>query len=277
MGIRNRQGGLWLAVAGAALLAGCNSNGSAPDDPVERLFSNHYQELVLAAGSHHAGCDLALAAKGPGGTKRDTLTTSVDVDKMGNYRLVHEDGSELIRVGLHTWQKDAEGAIAPIEAGANADLQRDTAAAEWRGLLAPIKDHVKLKATGSGTLGSRETTKYDLTFTPGGSGDGPKVEKGAGKIEVDSETGVPVKVSLTASWSAPAPEGGAGRVEYSLEKMECAVTKLGGVEPIVAPGSSIAAASPAPAESAAATATPKEEETKKPVAKPHGSKRHRRR
>lgn len=236
-----------LAIAGAL---GCSSSGPAADDPVSRLFENHYQEFVASAGAHHAGCDVAIRAKGDAGSKRDALTTSVDVDAQGGYRLVREDGSELIHVGLHAWSKSRDGKVEPRESGARSDLERDAAVAEWRTVLEPLRDRVRLKKTGSKKLGTRAVETWDLTLEPGGDKSGPKVEKGSGKLETDVQTGFPVRMELTASWSADAPGGAQGRVNFEIEKMGCAVTELGKVQKVDAPGETKATpveATPTPA------------------------------
>ena len=242
-----------VCAALAAVLAGCGSHGAGADDPVSRLFEDHYPEFVAAAKAHHAGCDLALSAKGTAGSKHDSLSTSVDVDANGSYRVVHDEGAELVRVGQRTWTRPKDGKAQALEAGAQADLARDAAVAEWRSVLEPLRSHVKLKAAGSGRLGSRPTEMYEISFDTSASGDAPKVEKGAGKFELDEETGFPVKVDLTLVWTAKGADG--TRVSYSLDKMGCAVTQLGAVAPIVPP-EPIPGASGQPVEAQTATPAP---------------------
>ena len=236
--------------------AACRSAGPSADDPVARLFEDHYPDFVASAGAHHAGCDVALKAKGDAGTKHDDMTTSIDVDASGNFRLTREDGSELIEVGLHAWSKARDGKLEKLEAGSRPDLERDAAAAQWRSVLEPMRDRIKLKKTGTKKLGLRPVEMWDFTLEAGDGNDAsaPKSEKGAGKIEIDEATGFPVRVDLTASWIAT-PPGGGGSVHYDLEKMGCAVTELGTVKPIESPGD--AKATPTPAPSATAKPSPK--------------------
>ena len=240
-----------LAIIAALLgCAGCRSSGPAANDPVAHLFEDRYPDFVAAAGAHHAGCEVAIKAKGDAGTKHDDLTTSVDVDGNGNFRLVRDDGSELVQVGLHAWTKTRDGHFEKIEAGSRADLERDAAVAEWRSVLEPMRDRIRLKKTGSKKLGSRPVETWDLTIDAGDGNDAaaPKTEKGAGKVETDEATGFAVRVELGGTWLAT-PPGGGGKVHYDLEKMSCAVTELGSVKTIEAPGEEKAtpAAKPTPA------------------------------
>jgi len=245
-------GAVVVVLAGASAGAGCGRHRGKGDDPATRMFESSYSAFIAEAGAQKAGCDVKLAAKGDAGKKKQSETTSVEVDDAGDVHVVDGD-VDTLRVGGETWETvGPDGKRTKLEAGDRADLVRDEAVVGWRTLLAPFRDRIKLAPAGSQKLGSRGVKLYDLSGQAGGGNDGgPKLDEIGGTVGLDEETGFPVSIDAHAKWDAPAPAGNQGRVDYDLSTLQCGVKALGGVPKMTDPD---ATPTPAPAATSAAAA-----------------------
>ena len=250
----------WM-LASLLLAAGCSGRRSASGSPEDKLFESSYEAFVHAAGAHRGGCEIALTAKGDGGKKSDAMSTKVEVDEHGSYHIERDDGWELVRVGLVTWEREKGGKFERVETGARMDLARDDAMVAWRDVLRPMRDRISLKRTGSKKLGKRDLDTYDITVEAGGGADGGlSITEGKGTAELDAETGFPVTLTFEGTWESPATPPAEGRVTWTTEKLSCAITELGGVEtipPAIAPATPAPSPSPSPSPKATPKATPK--------------------
>ncbi len=220
----------------SGLAAGCGPSVGPADDLRAQIFEVPYQSFIADAGGHRATCEIAVSARGEQGRLRDELSSAVEVDDAGNYRVRRGDGWETVRVGSISWQRPKGGGFARVESGARADLLRDAAAAGWRLVLAPVRSRLAFTRTGSKELGEREIEVYRVIGDPGGGGDGGAVlERGEGTVEVDARTGFPVSFRFRGAFSANAPTPAVGRVAYDVESIACSVTVLGGIAPIPPP------------------------------------------
>jgi hypothetical protein len=256
-----------IAVPAVLLLAGCSRSSGPTGEPVDRMFDAGYERFISSAKAHKGGCEISLSAKGDGGSRSDGVETTVEVGDDGSYRLHLDNSFELVRVGSLTWQREKGGKFERVESGARSDLMRDDAIAGWRDALRPMRDRLKLTRAESTQLGERELEVYTISAEPGGGADGGvQVVEGKGAVALDAATGFPVKMSFEGSWEGPATPPAEGRVTWTVQKMECEVTELGGVEaitpaiplPTVAPAATTAvkpAATPTPVPAAPRTTT----------------------
>lgn len=222
-----------IAVPAALLIAGCSRANGPTGEPVDRMFDSSYERFISAAKAHKGGCEISLSAKGDGGTKTDGVETTVEVDDEGSYRLSLDNSFELVRVGSLTWQKEKAGKFERVESGARSDLMRDDAIAGWRDALRPMRERLKLTRAESSQLGERDIEVYTITAEPGGGADGGvQVVEGKGAVALDAATGFPVKLSFEGSWEGAATPPAEGRVTWTVQKMQCEVTDLGGVETV---------------------------------------------
>lgn len=228
--------GVLALLAGA--VSGCRTQEGASRDPAVLMFDAPYQHFLTAAGAHSGACEVEITAKGDGGTKTDSLSTRVEVDPSGDYRVVRADGWEIVRVDSVSWQRpDARAKFERVDMGARSDLARDAAVAGWRPLLAPFRDRITLEHEKTRTLGDRNLDVYRIVAQPGGGADGgPQLENGEGRVEIDAATGFPVGFDFQGSWNAPAAPPGTGRVTFTVGKLTCGLAGFGEVAEIEAPG-----------------------------------------
>lgn len=257
---------LAFVVAACVAATGCSRTGGAGDgSPVERMFDAPYEKFLFEAGAHQGACEISITAKGNAGTQSDGTDTSIEVDAEGNYRLSRETSFEMVRVGNLLWQRAGSSAKwEAIEGGARGDLVRDDAIAGWRTVLAPLRDRITLKKTGTRTAGGRTIEEFDIVVEAGGGADGGvQALDGKGNVGLDQETGFPVSFAFEGSWEGPAMAPADGRVTWTADKLACAITEWGAVEavtPAIAaptPAAPEATGSPTPAAPAKPAATKK--------------------
>lgn len=248
-----------IAVPAALLLAGCSRTSGPTGEPVDQMFDASYERFISAAKAHKGGCEISLSAKGDGGTKSDGVETTVEVDDEGSFRLSLDNKFEIVRVGSIAWQRQKGGKFERVESGARPDLMRDDAIAGFRDVLRPMRERLKLTRAESSQLGERDLEVYTIVAEPGGGADGGvQVVEGKGAVALDAATGFPVKLSFEGSWEGPATPPAEGRVTWTVQKMECEITDLGGIE-------AITPAIPLPTATPAATTAPKPTPTPTPV------------
>ena len=254
---------------GVAVLAGvfvataaCSTSRGKDGKPVDRMFDANYEAFIADAKAHKGTCEISISARGDGGEQSNGLTTTVEVDDEGSFRVEREGAFELVRVGSVAWQRSAGGKFERIESGARSDLTRDDAIAAWRDVLAPLRERLDLAKQGSRKLGDRTIDEYAITAEAGGGADGGlQIVEAKGAVGLDAETGFPVSLTFEGAWEGPATPPAEGRVTWTVEKLACSVSELGGV-PAITPA--IATPTVAPTTTPVkATATPKP--TKKPA------------
>ena len=252
----------------AVILGGCSRAHGPTGEPIDRMFDSSYEKFVSSAKAHKGGCEISMTAKGDGGTRSDGIESTVDVDDAGSFHLTLDGGFELVRVGSVAWQHEKGAKYEHVESGARPDLMRDDAISGWRDVLRPLREHLALERAETDELGDRSVEVYTIAAEPGGGADGGvQIASGKGAVGLDAITGFPVAFQFEGSWDAPATPPAEGRVTWTVEKIECKVTELGGV-PAITPAIARPTPTPAPAATTAAAPAASPIATKTPKATP---------